>query len=209
MTNANAITLAPDREPWARQPKESEKQYLAFQAFLALDPPRTVQKLAQTSDKGSASHLYQWSSRNHWVQRTEHYDGWLQRRHMDELHEQRVEMNKRHAQLAKAMSAKVAARIQTLQPDELSPGELGRWMSILSMVERLALGEGGLAPQTDVTVNVGVQVNNEPEVFNPDRLAEVLERLQASGVLPEPTTVVEVGDALADDTRTDGSEDLG
>lgn len=200
MTAANAITLATDREPWARQPRESEKQYVAFQAFLNQEPPRSIERLAKELGKNGPGHLYQWSSANKWMDRVIHYDGYIRRSQDQALMAQRKEMNERHANLAKAMSAKVAQRIQTLQPEELSPGELGRWMQVLSMVERLALGEGSLVPDTNVQVNVGVQVNSQPDpVVDLAHVGEVLDRLAALNIIPEPLAIEEGEVVDADD----------
>jgi hypothetical protein len=110
-------------------------------------------------------------------------------------------MNDRHAMLAKAMSAKVAKRIQDLNPDELSPGELGRWMQVISLVERLALGEA-----TERTERTGeadtatfVQVNQTiaDGAPDPERIAEIITRLQSRGVFPgsetaSPTSVIDI-----------------
>jgi len=180
-------TLAPDRPAWHRQPKERERAWLAFQGFLAMEPPREVTRYAQQIQKPLAT-LYQWSSRWLWLDRASQYDGWLQRGRDEALVEQRREMNDRHAMLARAMSAKVAARIQALQPAELSPGEVGRWMQVISMVERLALGEATERVARDGSPDTVVNVTQEVQevdalVVGPDYFAEVLERLRGAGVV--------------------------
>lgn len=198
--------LAIDREPWARQPRETEKAWAAFQRFLVQTPPRNVVRLAAETDKPLQA-LYAWSSRFTWTQRAIAYDGMLQRARDEELIEARREMNRRHANLAKAMSAKIAQRLQALSAEELSPGELGRWMQVVSMVERLALGEATEIRQgQDVQVSVGVQVNNEiPDVATAsvEHIAEVLDRLAARGIVPLPVviegTVIEVGEDTGED----------
>lgn len=187
MTNALALPLAADRDPWARQPKERERAYVAFQDFLAMEPPRNVSKLAKDTRR-PLSVVYQWSSRWQWLDRSIHYDGFLQRARDETLVEARREMNDRHAKLAKAMSGKVAERIGKLDAEELSPGEIGRWMQVISMVERLALGEA-----TDITKREGapdtvVNVTNEVTevdalVVGPDYFTEVLARLRDAGAI--------------------------
>jgi hypothetical protein len=205
-----AIELAPDREPWVRQPRESEKGYVAFQAFLNQKKPRSIVRLAAELPKPVAT-LYEWSSRNHWYERVAQFDGFVRRSLDAELVEQRIEMNKRHAQLAKAMSAKVAARIQSLQPDELSPGELGRWMQVISMTERLALGEATSIEGSDGTspgVNVEVNIDQREQevVFDRGTVAEILGRLAELGVDADAgtgSTAIDVGDASKDEVRPD------
>ena len=187
MTNALSLPLAEDREPWARQPRERERAYVAFQAFLDQAPPRSIRRLAEQTGKHLQS-LYDWSSRFHWEERVIHYDGFVQRSRDTSLLEARREMNERHAKLAKAMSGKVAERISKLDADELSPGELGRWMQTISMVERLALGEATEVTRRDGAPDTLVQVTQEVTevdalVIGPDYFTEVLGRLRDAGVI--------------------------
>lgn len=187
MTNALAVPLAADREPWARQPRERERAWVAFQDFLAQEPPRSLVRFAQETGR-SLHALHQWSSRWLWQERSAHYDAMLVRRDDASLLEARREMNDRHAKLAKAMSGKVAQRIQSLQPEELSPGEVGRWMQVISMVERLALGEATEVVKRDGAPDTLVTVTNEVTevdalVVGPDYFTEVLGRLRDAGVI--------------------------
>jgi hypothetical protein len=201
MTAVRSIELVADREPWLRQPREKDKAWVAFQAFLNMDPPRSVMRLAET-DGRPLQMFYNWSSVNRWTERSIHYDGMLQRAADVALVEQRKEMNKRHAALAKAMSSKVAARIQTLQPEDLSAGELARWLQVIAMVERLALGESsGMAPDVQVNVGVNVDQHTEEVVFDIGHIGEVLDRLSARGIVPRP--VIDVRPVGPDDPQAD------
>jgi hypothetical protein len=184
-----ALDIATDRLPWERQPKESEKAYAAYRSFMEQTPPRRVTDVVERTGK-SISLLYRWSTKHHWLARTMEYDLTVERGRQAELADARREMNTRHAAIAKHMSAKVAQRIKDLQPDELTPGELGRWMQVIAMVERLALGEvterteatGDPSTVINVTENVEQQV-----VFDRDHIGEVLDRLAARGIVPGPS----------------------
>lgn len=197
--------LAVDREPWSRQPREGEKAWLAFQGFLNQDPPRSIERLAQEHGKTSAHNYYQWSSKYRWPLRVNAYDGWLVRAHDQETLATIKEMNDRHANLAKAMSGKVAARLARLEPSELSPGELGRWMQVIAMVERLARGEVTERTGGDgVNVNIGVAVDattQEVQLVDASYIGEVMDRLAARGIVPRP--VLDVGPAVLDDPASD------
>lgn len=187
MTNALALPLAEDREPWARQPRERERAYLAFQGFLHQEPPRSVVRLAEETGRPLQA-LYNWSSRWLWLERSAHFDAMLVRAEDESLRERRKEMNDRHATLARAMSGKVAERIKALRPEELSPGEVGRWMQVISMTERLALGEATERVDRQGTPDTLVQVTQEitevdATVIGPDYFAEVLGRLHDAGVI--------------------------
>lgn len=191
------ITL--DRFPWERQPGESEKAYQAFVAYREQEPPRRIADVSDTLHKSIAL-INRWSQKHLWLQRVSHFDVNRERSRAAETKEQRREMNERHAKLAKAMSGKVAQRIQALRPEELSPGELGRWMQVISMVERLALGEA--TERTESTSLVGQMVDVEVhaaggEEFDRDRIGEILDRLAARGVVVGP----------GDDGRPEGTDD--
>jgi hypothetical protein len=198
--------VALDRFPWERQPGESDKAYVAFRTYRDQEPPRRLADVCVSLSR-SMTLIARWSAKHKWLDRAAHYDTNVERTRAAGTAEARREMNDRHAMLAKAMSAKVAKRIQDLSPDELSPGELGRWMQTISLVERLALGEA--TERTERTGdaagegNTFVQVNASIDAGAPDpaRIAEVVQRLQDRGVWPTSTdaeSIIEVAALPAD-----------
>lgn len=191
--------LATDREPWSRQPHETENAFAAFILFRDQTPPRSIVRLADDLGRVKAQQYYRWSSQWNWPSRVNAWDGYYQQeRDRISIAEAR-EMNARHAMLAKAMSAKVAARVQALDPTELSPGEVGRWMQVISMVERLARGEATERIDRngpDVEVNLQVNAAEQQVVFDRAYVADVLDRLAARGVVPMP--MLGAGDADSD-----------
>jgi hypothetical protein len=66
-------------EPWERQPRESEKAYLAFQAYLDMEKPRSIPKLAVQRHRHYKT-LYIHSRRWNWADRVAAYDA-----HMDRI----------------------------------------------------------------------------------------------------------------------------
>jgi hypothetical protein len=182
-----------DRFPWERQVGESEKAYIGFKTFREQEPPRRLADVATTLQR-SIQLIGRWSAKHRWMERVAHYDTNIERTRAAGTAAARREMNDRHAMLAKAMSAKVAKRIQDLNPDELSPGELGRWMQTISIVERLALGEATERSErmgeTPAEGNTFIQVNQAIDASAPDpaRIGEILARLQDRGLLPDAAT---------------------
>jgi hypothetical protein len=200
-----SMVLKEDRPPWARQPREKERSWSAFQQFLAMQPPRSLTKFASETYKSSPHTVYQWSGRWHWLERAAQFDGFMQRSADLDLVEQRREMNERHAKLAKAMSAKVAARINALRPEELSPGEVGRWMQVISMTERLALGEATEISHRDggpdTVVNVGGTTIEQGIVVGDGDIGDILDRLRALGIAGDAAIASGSGDAEVVEVR--------
>jgi len=59
--------------PWARQPGETEHQWLAFQRFLVLEPPRSLRVLAEQL-RMSRRTLEKWSAKGTWFERARAWD---------------------------------------------------------------------------------------------------------------------------------------
>ena len=50
-------------------------------------------------------------------------------------------MAERHAKLAMAFQQRVAQRLQQIDPAELSPSDMAKWLDIATKLERLSRGE--------------------------------------------------------------------
>ena len=126
---------------WERLPGESAKAYEAFCKYRDMPPgERSLREVAQRLGK-SETLISRWSSKYRWVARVQAWDGEVDRK-AREAHLRTVkEMRERHARLAVAFQQKVAQRIQMIDPDELTPQELARWLEIATKLERLSRGE--------------------------------------------------------------------
>ena len=207
ITKAMDRGIAVDRYPWERQPREGERAFAAYLIYRDQKPPRVMHRVASQLGRSLAL-IHRWSSAWNWLERTAQWDNYRLMQRDDDSIEAINEMNDRHAKLAKAMSGKIAQRLQTLQPDELSPGEIGRWMQVVSMVERLSRGEAtervDRGASDNVQVNVGVAVTPGGDVpsFDRDHIGEIMDRLAARGIVPAGP-IVDVGPAGPDDTPED------
>jgi hypothetical protein len=85
--------------------------------------------------------LGEWSRRYDWVRRAAAYDADITQQARLAQIAAISEMNERHVNLARAMLGIVARRLQSLQPEDLSPADTVRWAEALSKLERLARGE--------------------------------------------------------------------
>ncbi len=127
-------------DPWDQQGRESSQAFAAFAVYRDLGPARSVTKVARELDKSRAL-VGRWSRQFAWVMRATAYDREQDRLFLAEQAQARKEIARRHAKLAQAVQSKAVARLQTLDPRELSPSELLRYIQVAAEIERRAVGE--------------------------------------------------------------------
>jgi len=129
-------------EVWDRQKNESSKAYAAFCVYRDLGPDRSLEKVRQTLDKPrSRKWLGEWCATYNWVERARAYDDYLEKKKREEKEKAILEMAERHARLAMAFQQRVAERLREINPSELSPADMARWLDIATKLERLSRGE--------------------------------------------------------------------
>lgn len=145
MGSKRPIRLSEDREPWDRQPGESNRQYSRFRAFMELGRGRTLKQAAEMlntlGDTISHRTLMQYAYEHRWTERAEAHD-----RDQDRLERQRLlvlrrEMMARHRKLASGLMAKAVARLQTLPPADMTALDIVRFVRQAAELERTSLGE--------------------------------------------------------------------
>lgn len=152
MSSKPPIKLSSDLNPWDRQPGESNRQYSRFQTFLELGRGRTlkqaVEMLHGLGDTISHRTLMQYAYELRWTDRAEAHDRDQDRLERARLLVLRREMTARHRKLASGMLAKAVAALQGLQPAQMSPTDVTRFVKLATDLERVALGE----PERSVAV---------------------------------------------------------
>jgi len=129
-------------EIWERQKNESSKAYAAFCVYRDLGPERSLEKVRQNLDKPrTRKWLGEWSVKYNWVERAQAYDDYIERKKREEKENAILEMAERHAKLAMAFQQRVAQRLQQIDPAELSPSDMAKWLDIATKLERLSRGE--------------------------------------------------------------------
>jgi hypothetical protein len=138
--------LSGDRDPWERQPDESELMYARFRVYLELGRTRTLTQAAEiltsTGDREGLRGVYirELSARFLWTQRTGAYDREQDRLEREALIEQRRDMIKRHRSIANGLSAKAKSALDKLAVDKLTPLDVVRYFKLAAQIESNALG---------------------------------------------------------------------
>ncbi|MBZ9641451.1 MULTISPECIES: hypothetical protein [unclassified Streptomyces] len=169
-------------ESWERQSGESVQAFEAFAVYRDLGPARSLTKTARELHK-SRTLLGRWSRQYAWVMRAAAYDREQDRLFLAEQAQARRDIARRHAKLAQAVQSKAVARLQTLDPRELSPSELLRYIQVAAEIERRAVGEApaaGTVEDRDQGVDVA-SLSDEERRARMDQLRRELERRLSEG----------------------------
>lgn len=154
-------------EIWERLPNESSKAYAAFCIYRDLGSERSLdgvrRKLEENGKKVSIKFLGRWSSKYNWVARAQAYDDYLERKKREEKEKAILEMAERHARIAVAFQQKIVERLRELDPDQLSPSDLAKWLDVATKLERLSRGEPTEIGKQEVTLPAIVEVIADEE----------------------------------------------
>ncbi len=153
-------------ELWERQPGESSKAYAVYCVYRDLGPERSLEKAIQKLDKKRVKQtIWQWSSKYNWVARCQAYDDYIERRKREEKEKAILEMAERHAKLAMAFQQRIAQRIQQIEPSELSPSDLAKWLDVATKLERLSRGEPTENVKQEVQGKVELTLDTLQEMY--------------------------------------------
>ena len=169
-------------ESWERQSGESVQAFEAFAVYRDLGPARSVTKVARELDKSRAL-VGRWSRQFAWVMRATAFDREQDRLFLAEQAQARRDLARRHAKLAQAVQSKAVARLQVLDPRELSPSELLRYVQVAAEIERRAVGEApavGVVEDRDQGADVA-SLSDEERRTRMDQLRRELERRLSEG----------------------------
>lgn len=137
------LAFDPDLDLWDRQPAETTYRYGQFVTYRDLGRGRTLRKAAETLTR-HPGYVRQVAVAYRWSERAEAFD-----RHRDELDEATwLEERRRAAQndgrLLGAAASRIAARLQTLRPEDLTPGDLVRLLDVTMRHRRALYGDPGV-----------------------------------------------------------------
>ena len=170
-------------EIWERQPNERSKAYAAFCIYRDMGTDRSIEKVyEERSKRGPLSRLKKWSAEHNWVKRAEAYDDYMEGKKREKKEKEILEMADRHVKLAKAFQQKIAQALQQIDPAQLSPSDMAKWLDVATKLERLSIGEpieiGKQEVQGQVTQRYEYDITHRVEQY-----ADVYRQLARRGVL--------------------------
>lgn len=127
--------------------------------------------------KISQTRLEQLSVKYNWVNRAAAYDDYIDRKKREEKEKAILDMAERHARLAMAFQQRVAERLREINPSELSPSDMAKWLDIATKLERLSRGE----PTEIEKQEVHRKVENGNIFERIEKYAEVFRQLAGRG----------------------------
>lgn len=121
-------------DPWERRDGESAPAFQAFKTYRDMGITRSNAKVSQELGKAKTL-MDRWSSRHQWVIRAAAWDREDDRKFLAEQRNARKTIARRHQRIASSVQSKVIQRLNQLDPSELTPAELIRWLEISSKME--------------------------------------------------------------------------
>lgn len=145
------ITLATDRDPWERQPKETQGAYYGFTLYRDMPPHERSQTKTAAQLNRNVSLVRRHAWRYRWTERIEAYDVAMEQVRRQAARQAIVEMADRHARIAMVALNKIAQRlvgddtdplnpVRALDPNTLSAADIARLGEFSYKLERLARG---------------------------------------------------------------------
>ena len=108
-------------------------------------------------------HWARWMEKYNWVKRTKAYDDYIERKKREEKEKAILDMAERHAKLAMAFQQRIAERIKVIDPAELSPADMARWLDVATKLERLSRGEPTEIGKQEISLPAIVEVITDEE----------------------------------------------
>ncbi len=129
------------KKSWTRLPEETSRQYDAFCIFRDMGPKRSIPKVAKKwSSSGAIRRLRVWASKNQWKERATSYDDYIDEIKRAKNEEAILEMTIRHVNYSMQFQEKTIEALKLIDPKQLKPHEIIKWIEISIKIERLSRG---------------------------------------------------------------------
>lgn len=160
------VKLDEARQPWERQPKESNQGYAAFQIYRDLPLVERKHTVVARAMGLSTPAVWAHATKHSWIERAAAWDLYLDRAKLAQTEKYQLEMAARHADIAMTMLARVRDRLDQINFKKLDPKVVAQWLDIGVKVERLARG---LTPESTIntvnTLNLNLRQMSEEEII--------------------------------------------
>lgn len=140
MSSRPPITLAPDLDPWERQPGETPHKHGQFATYRDIGRTRTLTEAAQRLTL-AYGHVRNLAAQYRWRERVEAYDRHLDRQYEAMWLQERRKAAETDAKILGAVIGKLAQRLTTLNAAELSAADFTRLMDVAFRHRRVLFGD--------------------------------------------------------------------
>jgi hypothetical protein len=139
-------------ESWERLPGESSAAFGAFCAFRDFGPERNIRKAVDAAfkkehgetDLRAVEKRYRgwrnWSMQFKWFKRAEDYDCYIDKMKQAELRKTIEEQGKVHREITGKMLTVVTKKLDLMDPEELTQGNITEWVETAIRTEREIAG---------------------------------------------------------------------
>jgi hypothetical protein len=182
-------------DPWERQYREPASAFEGFKVYLQMGPvDRSIRRAAEEGPFGTRQ-VAGWARAYHWIDRAAAYDQMIERRRVAAaVHEVEV-MAQRHVNTALMLQQKALERLREMEPRELNPKDVDRFIERGVAIERRARGQpdepkiqinvSQTQQQAQAAATQGVRQQSLPEMAFSRYLNEDPSRLMAAMPLIE------------------------
>ena len=151
-------------ECWERLPGETGAAYGAFSRYRDFGPERNIRKAVEVGHEGKAATLIakqyrlwrQWSMKYQWVKRAADYDQYIEGLKQAELRKTIEAQGEMHRAVTGKMLEVVSKKLDTMNPEDLTQGNVNEWVQTAIRAEREAAGlvaSGGKAESKQGELN--------------------------------------------------------
>jgi len=133
-------------ESWEILKDETSLAFSAFCAFRDLGAERSIRKAVETAEvnKSKADKKYNvwrnWSTQFRWFERAASYDRHIEKLKQTELRKTIEAQGELHREVTEKMLGVVKKKLDTMNPDDLTQGNVTEWVQTAVRVDREAAG---------------------------------------------------------------------
>jgi len=133
-------------ESWERLAGETPLAFAAFCAFRDVGPERNIRKAVDNTEKDETKREKRrrvwrnWSAQFRWRERAADYDRYLEKLKQEELRKTIEAQGETHRAVTGKMLEVVKKKLDTMNPEELTQGNVTEWVQTAIKAEREAAG---------------------------------------------------------------------
>ena len=137
-------------ESWEQLTGETSKAFTAFCAFRDLGPERNIRNAVESALKSGEKNVSvitkkynvwrNWSNQFHWRERAVDYDRYIEKLKQEELRKTIEAQGEKHREVTGKMLDVVSKKLDTMNPEDLTQGNLTEWVQTAIKTEREMAG---------------------------------------------------------------------